>query len=67
MISLRGKKFFYNRMYRPLEYFKQGADNLEIAKMRMQHYEKRRRNKLAVVLNTVNEVINKGMPSIITH
>jgi hypothetical protein len=39
--------------YRPVNYFKPGSENEDVASMRHHHYEKRRRNKLSIILNTI--------------
>ena len=44
---------------KPFEYFLQGADNEEIAQMRFDHFERRRKDKLSIVLSQVNEMAFK--------
>ena len=40
-----------------LEHFRQTSENVEIAEMRYQHYEKRRKDKAAIVLAQANEIV----------
>jgi len=42
---------------KPLEHFLAKSETSEIAQLRYEHYEKRRRDKAAVVLAQANEVI----------
>lgn len=52
MSSTRSKPFHLT-FGRPFSHFEEGSDTKEIAQMRFSHYDKRRRNKLAIVVNTL--------------
>lgn len=44
---------------RPLDQFKASAETEEIAKLRYDYYEKRRKDKLSIVLSQANELLYK--------
>jgi len=46
---------------RPFSHFEEGSETKEIAQMRFSHYDKRRRNKLAIVVNTLQQVPRRNI------